>query len=180
MISEPAIQVIAPALIPQAWSQSSVLGSLTWLWLQSKNHQQYTLHTFGRHVLPALDHRQFALFVEQDQPVGYISWAWFNEEAEQAYIQSNQSLLAHPEWWHSGHRLWFIDWFAPFGHTPHMKKMWRSHLMPTEIVCALHHKGEQTGFRINAFPGAAISHEELLYWRTHHSLPWIRQKSVQH
>lgn len=53
------LSIIAPGLIEQDWSEASVLGSATWLWMHSKSHRNFPLHTLPVLLLPAIKHRQF-------------------------------------------------------------------------------------------------------------------------
>ena len=159
------IQIVAPGIWVQPWSETEVLGAVAWLWLQSPRHQQHTLAIFGQHLLPAIRRRQFALFSQGQQPIGYITWAFFYLTVEQTYITSNVSLLNQPEHWQCGGRMWFIDWFAPFGHSMVISRIMARRLLPTTTARALHHHGDTTGLRINTFKGAAVSAAELAYWQ---------------
>lgn len=174
------MQIIAPSVWKQRWSETEVLDAITWLWLQSSRHQQHTLAMLGQHLLPAIHHRQFALFSHGQQPIGYITWAFFNEAAEQSYIKSNVSLLNQTDHWQCGERMWLIDWFAPFGHSMTISRIMARRLFPSTIAHALHHHGETTGLHINIFKGVAVSPAELAYWQQQNpvSMPLVMETST--
>lgn len=68
------------------------------------------------YVLPVLKNGQFALFCKGTQPIGYISWAYFDEVAQAHYLQSDRHLRDNSDW-NCGDYIWFIQWFAPLGHS---------------------------------------------------------------
>ncbi len=86
------LDIIAPGLIDEPWSEAAVFGSATWLWMHSKAHRDAPLHTLPTLLLPALKHRQFVLGSEHGKPVFYLSWLNLDEAAEQRYLR--QSPLA--------------------------------------------------------------------------------------
>lgn len=165
------ISFLAPAVFQQQWATTTVLGSISWLWINSKHHQQHTIQTFHKHLLPVINCQQFALFYLNQQPIAYITWAMFDEEAEQAYIQDNRSLLLHPQYWNSGSRMWLIDWFAPFGHSIYLKNIIQNQIFPTSVVRFLYHRSEQTKAKILHAKGVAVTAQEYQYWMQHNPLP---------
>ncbi|WP_171264778.1 toxin-activating lysine-acyltransferase [Acinetobacter sp. ANC 4558] len=111
------ISVIAPSHYPvEHWSEAEVLGSLVWLWQYVPSLKNAPLSYFMSRTVPFLQYRQFAVFIENERVIGYVSWAFLDEAIEQKYIQNLGQPLAISEW-KSGDRLWIIDWFAPFGHS---------------------------------------------------------------
>lgn len=92
---------------------------------------------------------QFALFCKGTQPIGYISWAYFDEVAQAHYLESDRHLRDNSDW-NCGDNIWLIQWFAPLGHSHQMRSAVRQ-LFPSTTVRALYHKGSDKGLRILTF-----------------------------
>ena len=60
------------------------------------------------------------------EPLGFITWAFFSAEAEQAYLTGSRKLQA--EDWNSGDIPYVIDFVGPFGSVMQMVKEARAHL----------------------------------------------------
>lgn len=147
------IDIISPELFPQeAFNETEAFGALIWLWAVSPVYQHAGVQEAASHILPVLKNGQFALFSNNGHPVAYCTWAYLNEETEQQYLQSND-ILSQAENWHSGDRMWFINWFAPFGDSRMMKRMLAHHLFPECEGWALYHRGSEKGKRIMRFQG---------------------------
>lgn len=144
------LNIISPKLFPnQVWNESEVLGAITWLWYQSATHRQADIAEMMTYVLPVLKNGQFALFCIGSQPIGYISWAYFDEVAQTHYLQSDHRLCENNDW-NCGDNIWIIQWFAPLGHSHQMRSAVRQ-LFPNTTARALYHKGSDKGLRILTF-----------------------------
>ncbi|SUO92469.1 protein-lysine palmitoyltransferase [Suttonella indologenes] len=146
----PPLNIISPKLYPnEQWNESEALGAITWLWYQSPTHRQVPIVEMMTYVLPVLKNGQFALFCKGSQPIGYISWAYFDEVAQAHYLQSDRHLRDNSDW-NCGDNIWLIQWFAPLGHSHQMRLAVRR-LFPNTTVRALYHKGSDKGLRILTF-----------------------------
>ncbi|MFC6053196.1 hypothetical protein A6M14_00490 [Acinetobacter sp. Ac_877] len=164
------ISVIAPSHYPQEhWSEAEVLGSLMWLWQYVPKLKDAPLSYLMTRVVPFIQHRQFAVFVENDRVIGYVSWALLNDETEKKYVGSQGLPLALDEW-KSGEHFWIIDWFSPFEHSPMMKNVMAQYLFPKHILRSLYHRGQEKGLRILSFKGAQVKHQDFQHWQKIHSL----------
>jgi len=148
------LDLIAPALSEEPWSETQALGAAVWLWMHSAAHRDAPLHTLNTLLLPAIRHRQFIIGNEQGRPVFYASWCWFNEEAEQRYLDNPAVSLPAADW-NSGDRLWFQDWVTPFGHSARLARLLQRHLFADCSARALYHRGDERGLRIKHFQGIA-------------------------
>ena len=157
------LQIIAPGLIEQTWSEAEVLGSAVWLWMHSSSHRHTSLDALPALLLPAIKHRQFILAAEAGRPVFYLSWANLNAQTEQQFIQRHQIHMKDAEW-NSGDRMWIFDWVAPFGHTMTMGGMLFCQLFANRCWRALSHRGEERGLKIKNFSGDAVLPEEADLW----------------
>ena len=136
--------------------QFALLGKISWLWMNSPLHADWTMHLAARFLIPAIEARQVHLLERDGMPVAYCSWAWLTAEAEMAYILDPSKVLEHD--WHSGDRLWFIDWVAPFGATDswHLRRAMMQQF-PNEVARAIRVKREKTKARVMEFKGPALS-----------------------
>ena len=173
------IDVISPKLFPnEYWNEAEALGAITWLWLHSDNYKNAPVKEMAARALPSLKNGQFALLSRKSQPVGYITWAYFNQEAETRYLQSDQLLLANQDW-QSGERLWLINWFAPFGNSKLIKFITGTYLFPTQCGRSLYHKGDVHGLRIMTFKGDRVSVSEKAQWVTNHPIVYPSKNKLK-
>jgi cytolysin-activating lysine-acyltransferase len=167
MHSEPSNQtqldIIAPGLIEQTWSEAEVLGSVVWLWMHSPAHRDMPLHTLSALLLPAIKYRQFILVAQAGRAVFYLSWANLSLEAEQRYLQQHPTLMPDADW-NSGDRMWVLDWVAPFGHTTAVNHLLRRQLFANRWGRMLYHRGDERGMRIKTFQGMAVLPAEAKMW----------------
>jgi cytolysin-activating lysine-acyltransferase len=157
------LDILAPGLIAQPWSEAEALGSAIWLWMHSSNHRDRALHTLNVLLIPAIKQRQFLLGSEAGRPVFFISWARLSPEAEQRYIRNNPLLMPEADW-NSGERLWFLDWVAPFGHSAIAQRLLHRHLMANQCGYSLYHRGHEKGLKIKRFHGKAVLPQEAQGW----------------
>lgn len=150
-----ALQILAPGLLQQHWSEAEALGSAAWLWLHSAFHRDAPVHALGPMVLNAIKHRQFILAIEAGRPIFYLSWACFDEAAEARYLSRHPVFMPDADW-HCGERLWILDWIAPFGHTRQMSRLLKHELWADRYAHYLYHRGDERGLRIKTFRGAAV------------------------
>ena len=136
--------------------QFELLGKISWLWMNSPLHADWTMHLAAQFLIPAIAARQVHVIERDGMPVAYCSWAWLTAEAEMAYIVDPSNVLAHD--WCNGDRLWFIDWVAPFAATDswHLRRAMMQRF-PNEVARAIRVKREKTKARIMEFKGPALS-----------------------
>lgn len=162
------LDVIAPGIFQQTWSEAEALGGAVWLWMNSAAHRDAPLHTLSALLLPAIKHRQFVLASQDGRPVFFLSWADLSLEAEERYLAQPPVCMPEADW-ASGDRMWILDWVAPFGHSAAMRRLLERHLFPGKVIQALYHRGSTTGLKVKTFKGIAVPKEELDAWRRSHS-----------
>lgn len=163
------VEIIAPGLIQQSFTEAAVFGAAAWLWMHSSSHRGMPLQNLNNLLLPAIRHHQFLLASVDGRAVFYMSWANFSAEAEQRYVLQPPSLM-HQDDWCSGDRMWMLDWVAPFGHTQAMSQLIRQQLFAHRCARTLYHRGNQRGLRIKNFYGQAVTREEAHVWFEAHPL----------
>lgn len=155
--------LLVPALLGEAASTSSqtnreaeMLGSITWLWMQSKSHWGMQLHRLATLLLPAIKSGQYILGTEHGKPVFYLSWASLNLEAESRYIDGAARNIQIADWT-SGDRVWLNDWIAPFGHTLKAERAISQVLWRKSLARSLYHRADLKGMRVMGHHGKDIS-----------------------
>ncbi|MBV8042330.1 toxin-activating lysine-acyltransferase [Pluralibacter sp.] len=162
--------VQCPLVLGGSVNEAEVLGASIWLWMHSARHKGAPLETLPTSLLPVIKERQYVLAFKDDKPAFFMSWAWFNEEAEQHYLMAHRLLLPESGW-RSGDRMWVIDWIAPFGDTRQMAQLVLNELFPDSCFRSLWHHGADRGMRVKRFQGQNISRLEMAVWREAHPLP---------
>ena len=78
---------------------------------------------FQNWIVPAIQHRQFGLFVTAagGRPVGMVTWAYLAEDVESRLALDGNYVL-HSSEWKEGRNLWLLDFVAPFGHARSMMR----------------------------------------------------------
>lgn len=148
----------------------ALLGKVTWLWMNSPLHADWPIHLAARFLLPAIESDQLLVLEREGLPVAYCSWAWLSLEAELAYLADPSNVLAHD--WHSGDRLWFIDWVAPFGAADslHLRRA-MNRRFPAEVARAIRVKRDRNKARVMEFKGpqldSCVAQERLKTYYDH-------------
>jgi cytolysin-activating lysine-acyltransferase len=89
-----------------------LLGPIAWLCMNSPQHRNQFIADLEWRVMPALVLDQAKLYMRDEAPVAYASWAFLSPEAAERYRATGR--LA-PGDWKSGSEAWLIDLVAPFG-----------------------------------------------------------------
>lgn len=111
---------------------SGLLGAAVWLMLSSSAHKHLFVTDFEWLVVPPILAKQFRLFRRDNVPVGFISWALLDDEAEARII--NGSVKLAPNEWNRGDRFWIIDVIAPFGGIDDMMKDLKEKVFKNNVV----------------------------------------------
>lgn len=159
-----------PLVLGGSVNEAEVLGASVWLWMHSARHKGAPLETLPTSLLPVIKARQYVLAFKDNKPAFFMSWAWFDEEAERRYLTQHHLLLKDADWC-SGNRMWVIDWVAPFGDTRSMAKLVLNELFPDCGFRALWHRGADRGMRVKRFRGQGVTLQEAMAWRESHPLP---------
>lgn len=111
--------VWVPELEPNKnYDPINVLGMVSWLWMNSQLHSNWSVKMLSINVLPAIENNQFSILFQNDIPYAFCTWAFFSDTVELKYIQDSNSLQKDD--WKSGENIWFIDGLSPFGGIKHL------------------------------------------------------------
>lgn len=109
-----------------------LLGPVTWLMMQQAAGRHTLLGELEWRVLPALILDQAKLYLKDDAPVAFASWARLGEAAAQRYQAPPYQLTTAD--WASGDQIWLIDVFTPFGGAQDVLKDLREKVFPGQVV----------------------------------------------
>ena len=101
-------------------SQNDLLAQVIWLMTKSKQHRRWYFSDIENLVMPPIRLGQCIVFRHRKRPIGYLSWAFLDDEAEHAFVYGARE--SRPADWNSGDSMWWMDFVAPFGD---LKKMGR-------------------------------------------------------
>jgi cytolysin-activating lysine-acyltransferase len=106
-----------------------LIGEITTLMMYSKVHSKFMILDIADIILPPIQLNQFRIYRDGNKkPVGFVSWAFFDDKTEKKYI-SGKAVMSLEEW-NSGNNLFFTDFIAPFGHTKKMFKDLTHNIFP--------------------------------------------------
>jgi cytolysin-activating lysine-acyltransferase len=109
-----------------------LLGPVTWLMLQQAAHRHTLLSELEWRVMPALVLDQAKLYLKDEAPVAFVSWAKLSEEVAQRYQAAPHQLTLAD--WTSGDQLWLVDVFTPFGGAQEVLKNVREKIFAGQAV----------------------------------------------
>ncbi len=112
-----------------------LLGAVSWLMMQQASTKHTFLADLEWRVMPALVLDQAKIYVRDDMPLAYVSWARLSEEVALRYRAAPHRLL--PTDWRCGEQVWLIDVFTPFGGAAELLKDMREKVFPGEPVFQL-------------------------------------------
>ena len=95
-----------------------MLGSIVCLMQNSPLHRQYSIADLEERFIPSLLHNQFRYYEINGTPIGFVNWAWLDEETEEKYTTGEYELTLDE--WVGGSSLWFPEFVAPYGHARKM------------------------------------------------------------
>ena len=91
------------------------LGMMMWLMKHADYHGQWPLWSVDKDVVPALLHGQSKIYFDENGgPIGFVNWAWLNDDSKKKILNNESSLKLSQ--WNSGDFLMIADFVAPWGH----------------------------------------------------------------
>ena len=107
-------------------SNSEALGKIVWLMGHSRQHHVYRVQDCFRVMIPAIASQNFRIWEGKKHPLGFMTWAWLNEENHQKYLKGQKIIESHD--FKGGDNLWLIDIVCPFGDVSSLMSEGRKHL----------------------------------------------------
>ena len=75
-------------------------------------YKNWTVTDIGRNIFPAISRDQTAIFYHMRSPIGFVTWANFDDEVHESLIATGKTPTDGK--WNSGSRHWIIDFASPF------------------------------------------------------------------
>jgi len=99
---------------PSIVTRTTAIGHAVWLMSQSPMHKHMMITDIDWLVTPPIVLNQFRLWQNEGAPLGFATWAYLGEEAQERIVDNGIRRLM-PTDWKSGENLWLIDFVSPFG-----------------------------------------------------------------
>ena len=90
--------------------------------------------------MPPLMLNQAKVYLRDETPVAFVSWARLSPEVARRFRCLPHRLT--PADWHSGEEFWVVDLLAPFGGAREVMKDLRENVLPGQVVRQLALAGE--------------------------------------
>ena len=112
-----------------------LLGAISWLMMQQASTKYTFLSDLEWRIMPSLLLDQAKLYVRDEMPLAYVSWAKLSADVAMRYRAAPHRLL--PADWRTGDQIWLIDVFTPFGGATELLQDIREKVFPGQEVCQL-------------------------------------------
>ena len=120
-------------------NNSEALGRMVWLMGHSRHHASYKVRDIYRLILPAIANYQYRVWDGENNPQGFMIWAWLTDEASENYERGSVHITGQA--FVGGNNLWIVELVMPFGNVREMLSEARKHLI------SLYGKGTDVQFR---------------------------------
>ena len=97
-------------------------------------------------VLPALMLDQAKLYLKDDAPIAFVSWARLSEAAAQRYRTAPHQLIMTD--WTSGDQIWLIDVLTPFGGAQDVLRDLREKVFAGQVIQQI--QNQDCAYRLRA------------------------------
>jgi|GEM_PF-646155 len=129
-----------------------MLGAVGWLMMQQAASRHTLLSELEWRVMPALVLNQAKLYLKDEVPMAFVSWARLSEEAAQRYQAAPRQLSMAD--WASGDQIWLVDVFTPYGGAQELLKDLRGKMFAGQVVRQLMPTGPAQA-RVLTWPAVA-------------------------
>lgn len=136
-------------------SRLPMLGPIVWLFQQSPFHKHFFVSDLEWLVMPPLMSDQCKLFMKDEAPVAYASWAYVSAAVEERILGGQYRL--GPQDWKSGDRLLVIDLLSPFGGNDALIQDLSKHVFPDQPIRAIR-RGPEGVMSIETIASTGIAH----------------------
>lgn len=127
-----ALAVLAKRQAQKVISKIPLLGPVTWLMMQQPASRHTLVSELEWRVLPALMLDQAKLYLKDEAPIAFVSWARLSDAVAQRYKTAPHQLTMTD--WNSGDQVWLIDVLTPFGGAQDVLKDLREKVFAGQVV----------------------------------------------
>lgn len=133
-------------------SPAEVLGHVSWLMMRSEAHRHVFVSDFEWLLVPSITLKQFRIYLKEETPFAFATWARLTAEAEARLVAGHRRLS--PADWNGGDRLWLVDLIAPFGGVEGILRDLSEKVFPNQAFKALVPGEGGKGLRVMSVGGA--------------------------
>lgn len=143
------LRIIAPSLFPEIEiNEAEVLGGFFWLWNQEAYYKKSAVDSALETIMPIIRSKNFAFFILNDSPIGYLNWAYLDEEAENNYLKKEKSyveFVQHSQF-DNNKKIWILSWFCPTGKSNNflMRTVAKNIIFKNQTIYYGYHKSPDT------------------------------------
>lgn len=146
------IEILSPRAFPtETYSQAEILGSMVWLWSHFDYYKDAAIEEANQVLSLTIHSGNFALFILNQQPIGYANWAYLDSETEEKcrlqQIPYNE-LIEHntPG---ENKSLWILSLFCLPGkrNLLTMRRLLEKHIFANQKIHFAYHKSTQQSSR---------------------------------
>ncbi|OGB21903.1 MAG: toxin-activating lysine-acyltransferase [Burkholderiales bacterium RIFCSPLOWO2_02_FULL_57_36] len=87
-------------------------------------------------VMPPLVLDQAKLYMREESPVAYVSWAKLSDAVAKRYAEAPHQLATAD--WQSGEQIWIVDLCAPFGGAQEVMKGLQAEVFAGQVIHQLY------------------------------------------
>lgn len=109
-----------------------LVGPVVWLMMQQAATRHTLVSELEWRVLPPLMRQQAKLYMRDEAPLAYASWALLSPEAALRYRSAPHQLALND--WSSGDQVWLFDIFTPFGGAQEVLADLRKQVFPGKVI----------------------------------------------
>jgi cytolysin-activating lysine-acyltransferase len=123
---------IAMEQVKRVSQKIPVLGPVTWLMMQQGATRNTLLSDLEWRIMPPLVLDQAKLYMREQMPLAFVTWAKLSEEVVRRYRTAPHHLNATD--WRSGDQIWIIDLIAPYGGVQDILGEIRNSIFPGQVI----------------------------------------------
>ncbi len=113
-----------------------LLGAVSWLMMQQPATRHTLLSELEWRVMPPLVLDQAKLYMREESPVAYVSWAKLSDAVAKRYAEAPHQLATAD--WQSGEQIWIVDLCAPFGGAQEVMKGLQAEVFAGQVIHQLY------------------------------------------
>lgn len=109
-----------------------MLGPVTWLLMSNPMTRHTLLSDCEWRLLPPLALDQIKLYVQDEKPVAFVTWARLSDSVAERYRLPPHHLAGSD--WSSGDQIWIVDVVTPFGGAQDVLNNLRQKVFPGQAI----------------------------------------------
>ncbi len=127
-----AVAALARTQAARVMKKVPLLGTVSWLMLAAPGTRHTLLSDLEWRVMPPLMLDQAKVYLRDETPVAFVSWARLSPEVARRFRRMPHRLT--PAEWRSGDEVWVVDLLAPFGGAREVMRDLRENVLPGQVV----------------------------------------------